>query len=168
VATYPRGPFTFELASGAATGTISNIGTSFTGFGTITVDQDANWTVLSAVNSITMAPVGSVTGTSTIELDSGSRMLFSAGVAATAPIRFDAADATLAFADPAAVAATTYGFQPGGTIDFTTITSSASIIAGVNASPATAPCSARSSAIRLRISATTASTRHSTAPPAPM
>jgi hypothetical protein len=119
-----QGAFTtLELASAASIGTISGVGTSFTGFGTITVDAAATWVV-----------TGSVTSSGTIGVGAGSDLTFDGGVAATSPVHFTANTGTLGLVDPADFAATVFGFQMGDAIDFTSITSAGSITAGVNGS----------------------------------
>lgn len=112
---------TLELASAAGAGTITGIGTSFSGFGSIVADADATWVV-----------TGSVTGIGTVSLGAGSRLTFDAGVAVAMPVDFIAATGTLGLRDSADFAATAFGLRPGDAIDFTTISSAGSIITGVN------------------------------------
>jgi formylmethanofuran dehydrogenase subunit C len=56
-------PATLELASAASAGTITGIGTSFSGFSSITVDPDATWVA-----------AGSVTGGGTVNLGADSKL----------------------------------------------------------------------------------------------
>ena len=114
---------TLELASAASTGTIVGIGTSYSGFGTITVDPGATWLA-----------TGSVTGSGTIGLRADSELIFYGGVAASSPVRVISATGMLGLGDPTDFAPAVYGFRPGDAIDFTTITSASSIIAGVDGS----------------------------------
>ena len=111
-----------ELASAASTGTIAGIGTSFSGFGTVEVDTDARWVVSGAVSG------------GTIDIAAGSGLTLTGAEAASAPVDFITNSGTLGLADPADFAATVFGFQPGDAIDFTTVSSSGSITAGVNGS----------------------------------
>jgi hypothetical protein len=117
------GGASLELASATSTGTITGIGSSFSGFGTITVDAGATWVA-----------TGSVAGNGTIGLGAGSDLTFTGGVTAASPVHFTANTGTLGLADPAGFAATVYGFQAGDAFDFTSITSAGSIAAGVNGS----------------------------------
>jgi hypothetical protein len=122
----PTASTTLELASGASIGTISGIGTSFTGFGTITVDRNASWVVN-----------GSVTGTGTFSLGESIHLDFNSSVAATRSVYlgdYGINDSVLGVGDQAGFAATVYDFQPGDAFDFTSITSTGGITAGVNAS----------------------------------
>jgi hypothetical protein len=122
----PSASTPLELASSASIGTISGIGTSFTGFGTITVDRHASWVV-----------DGSVTGTGTFSLGLGVHLDFNDGVAATRSVYlgdYGINNSVLGVGDPDGFAATVYDFQPGDAFDFTSITSIGSITAGVNAS----------------------------------
>jgi hypothetical protein len=114
---------TLELASAAGAGTITDIGSSFTGFGTIVADSGATWTV-----------TGPVTGSATIRVGAGSHLILGGSVAATSTVQFTAATGTLGLGDPAGFGATVHGLQPGDAIDFTSISSAGSIIAGVNGS----------------------------------
>jgi adhesin HecA-like repeat protein len=116
-------PATLEFASAAGAGTIAGIGSSFTGFGTLAVDADANWSVTS-----------SVTGGGMFDLAAGSDLTFNGGVAATSTVHFTAATGTLGLDDPADFASTVYGLQPGDAFDFTSITSIGTIVAGVDPS----------------------------------
>lgn len=111
-----------ELASAASTGTIAGIGTSFLGFGAVEVDTDARWVVSGAVSG------------GTIDIAAGSDLTLTGAEAASAPVDFTANSGTLGVADPTDFAATVFGFQPGDAIDFTTVSSSGSITAGVNGS----------------------------------
>ncbi len=111
-----------ELAAGASAGTIDSIGSSFSGFGAVTVDPNATWEV-----------TGSVTGTGTFDLGTGSELIFNGGVVATRPVQFSADTEKLGLGDPSGFAAAVFGLEPGDAIDFTSITSLGSITAGVDA-----------------------------------
>ena len=57
---------TLELGSGASAGTLSGIGTQFIGFGQVTVDSGANWTLTGAntiLSGATLADSGTLTNT---------------------------------------------------------------------------------------------------------
>jgi hypothetical protein len=54
------GSNTLELAKGPSPGTIGGIGTSFTGFGAVTVDTGANWTVTGSNTAGTVANNGTL------------------------------------------------------------------------------------------------------------
>jgi hypothetical protein len=117
------GVATLELASAASVGTITGIGTSFSGFGAVTIDPGATWTV-----------TGSVTAGDTISLGAGGDLTFTNGVTAASPVYFTANTGTLGLGDPSGFLATAYGFRAGDAVDFTSITSAGSITAGVNGS----------------------------------
>jgi hypothetical protein len=61
-------------------------------------------------------------------------LTFNGGVVATSPVHFTADTGTLGLADPAGFAATVFDFQADDAVDFTSITSTGSITAGVNGS----------------------------------
>ena len=107
-----------ELASGASTGTIAGIGTSFSGFGTVETDNGAHWVVSGAVTA------------GTIDIAAGSGLTLTG--ADSAPVDFTANSGMLGLVDPAGFAAAVFGFQPGDAIDFTTVSCSGRITAGVN------------------------------------
>ena len=116
-------PATLELASAAGAGTIAGIGSSFSGFGTITVDADATWVV-----------TGPVVASDAIDLSATSTLTLDGGVTAASPVHFTADTGILRLSNPVGFAATVYGVQPGVAFDFTSITSAGSITAGVNGS----------------------------------
>jgi hypothetical protein len=111
---------TLELASAASVGALSGIGTSFTGFQTVTTDAGASWVVS-----------GAVTGSGTIDIGAGSHLVLNGSVPASWPVDFTAATGILDLGDPAGFAATVFGFQLGDAIAFTSITSTGSITAGL-------------------------------------
>jgi hypothetical protein len=53
-----------ELASGASAGTLTGIGTQFTGFGTVAIDSGARWRIVGIHSSVTIDNSGTVTGAS--------------------------------------------------------------------------------------------------------
>ncbi|HEX3881554.1 MAG TPA: hypothetical protein VHW66_02745 [Stellaceae bacterium] len=70
------GTNTLELASTTSTGAISGLGTSFVGFGTITVDADAQWNLTGGntiASGVTLADDGILTNSGTL---TGSGTLF--------------------------------------------------------------------------------------------
>ncbi len=137
---------TLELASGASTGTIAGIGTSFADFAAITVDRHATWVVNGAVTGSgtfslgagsDLVVNGSVNSSGTFGMGAGTDLVLNGGVTATSGVYFGhygISNARLGLGDPAGFAATVYDFQPGDAFDFTSITSAGSITAGVNAS----------------------------------
>jgi hypothetical protein len=118
-----EGVATLELASAAGVGAITGIGSSFSGFGAVTVDASATWVAF-----------GSVTGAGTVGIGAGADMVFEDTVAATTPVDFVTNTGSLGIGDTAGFAATVFGFQVGDAFDFTSISSAGSITAGVNAS----------------------------------
>jgi len=123
--------------SGAISGTLSGIGSEFTGFGNILVNAGSNWT-LEGANSLaagqTLADDGTlsvtgiftnngvittdpatlifsaaVTGSGTIEIGAGSNVIFESSVSAGETIVFLSNTGTLTIADPSEFAGTVLG-----------------------------------------------------------
>jgi hypothetical protein len=125
----PAGRSTLELASASTAGTLFGLGVSFAGFGDITLDAGADWTLAGAstlgtgqsladYGSLTAAGVftndgliitdpsvmifdSAVTGTGTIEIGAGSDVVFFGSVASTETIVFLDSSGTLTINDPA-------------------------------------------------------------------
>jgi hypothetical protein len=117
---------TLVLAAGANAGTISGLGSQFTGFTTIHEATGAAWTVecatsvgaataLDAAGSLTFA--GNVTGSGSVTIDSGATVT-AGGNLHVASLVFGAGGAEQLILDaPTAVTSTLSGFGTGDTID---------------------------------------------------
>jgi T5SS/PEP-CTERM-associated repeat protein len=129
VAAGPASESVLELASASAAGTLSGLGASFAGFGTITLDAGADWTLAGAstlgagqsladYGSLTAAGLftndgliitdpsvmvfdSAVTGTGTIEIGADSDVVFFGSVASSETIVFLGSTGTLTINDPA-------------------------------------------------------------------
>lgn len=152
---------TLELASAASIGVISGLGSKFTGFNTIVVDAGAQWSLYGS-NTIaagtTLIELGTLSGTGTLENDgtiitdpstiafdgvivgsgtinigAGSNVTFNGGVSGGQAVNFVDATGTLALGQPGAFLGSVTGFQAGDAIQFTSLTNTGSITAGVDA-----------------------------------
>jgi hypothetical protein len=98
---------TLRLASAASTGTISSIGTAFTGFGTVSEDSGAKWTVNGAnsvatlVNKGTMTIGGGARLTVTTAIDPSSTGTFNLSASSTIEVAAAAVSTiTMSFISP--------------------------------------------------------------------
>jgi hypothetical protein len=130
------GADTIELAAGSAAGTLSGLGTSFTGFDAITVDAGAKWRlsgdasligftndgviVIEHRDDLVLGPVGEDAGAhGVIDLASHGIAEFDGAVATGQKFVFKDATGTVLLDDPKAFRATIAGFRAGDVIDIT-------------------------------------------------
>jgi hypothetical protein len=90
------GPDTLELAAG--TGTFSGIGSQFTGFGTVTVDTGATWTLTGANTAATVDNLGTLALAASGSLDVTSTV----AAASTGTFELNTSSILTIAADPAA------------------------------------------------------------------
>jgi hypothetical protein len=111
-----------ELAAGTISGTLSGLGTSFTNFYSVVVDAGANWVLNGGITS----------GATAITIGAGSDVVLNGSVNGSQAVTFATSSGTLGIGDSADFSATLYGLQSGDTIDFSSLSTSGSITAGVD------------------------------------
>jgi fibronectin-binding autotransporter adhesin len=139
---------TLELASAAATGTLSGLGTNFTGFQNVVVDPGAVWqisdaaalspatftndgTIVVTAGSLDFGAVGEDIGDrGVIDIGRNGLAVFDGAVAAGQTVAFTGTSAQADLADAAGFSGAVTNFQAGDTIDFEGVVANGTNYAG--------------------------------------
>ena len=133
---------TLELGSAASTGTLSGLGTSFTGFDSVTVDSAATW-LLTGTNTLgigttltnfgTLKDAATLANSGLIDIEAGASLDLFGGGSGNGSIAFVGSGDILQIGSsgsPATLTNAVTGFAQGDTIDFAGIVADGDTYAG--------------------------------------